>query len=142
MASVVLPILAGPVFALPFVSLISRRRPGAPRSPVWEWILVVAMTAAGVATALVHLRSPGQGVDGLDLANMASTCLCGVVLFMTARHIRRSNPEWTRTMNGVLVLAGAAGLFITSYVLLPVGLLFLAVAYAAFPFAYVSQRTA
>lgn len=135
LASVLLPILAGAVYGLPFATLVPRRSGSSNRGLLFSSISVVATALTGITTGLARLQAPDHGAGLWDAANIVATVAFGVVLIVIAQHARRSSLKGSRAMKFVTATTSCAGFCIASYFLLPGGLLFLVVTYFAFPLA-------
>jgi hypothetical protein len=134
-APILLPILAGAVYGLPFATLISGRAGGSKRGLVLSFIPVIASGLTGTTTGLVRLQALGHGPGFLSVANMVATVLFGLTLIATAQHARRSSLKGGRAAKFVTAMTSCAGFCMASYLLLPGGLLLLVVTYFAFPLA-------
>jgi len=135
-AFILLPILAGTVYALPFATLVLRNRGKRRQDSALSFAVVIAASVTGTTTGLLRSEVLSQGANLWYEANIAATVLFGVVLIAIAHRLLRSALRRGRAMMVVVVTTGLAGFSTISYVLLPVALLLLVAAYFAIPFAY------
>jgi len=130
------PFVAGIAFSLP-LAVLSRGSQSSPKVRITLICLLgLAFALSGTVAGAVRLGMPETSWDFLSQANIGATLLLGLALVATALRLWKAGDTRQPARSRFTLSLGLAGICLISYVLLPLGVLLLAVAYLLLPFTF------